>query len=280
MDNNAPIFIGGLMRSGTTLLRAMLAQHSAIASGLETHWFDLDWPAQQARGGEPLRDYLRRIGEFFEIGAEKVDGLMAAADSSAAFLDLFMAEVTRTAGKRRWAEKTTGNIRHLDRILEYWPEARIIHIIRDPRDVFASFRRSEKYGGVTDYANLWCDYLGDVERFKRELTLDRGNYLEMRYEALVRDPVGQMKTVIGFLGEDWEDAVGGFEGKADEHDRVLGLTGHSSTTLEQIAQPLSQNRVGLGRDSITDEEMARARAVVAGRGLAGLLEQVERGAAA
>ncbi|MBT5190889.1 MAG: hypothetical protein HOM07_00975, partial [Rhodospirillaceae bacterium] len=73
MSNTSPIFIGGLMRSGTTLFRAMLSQHSAIASGLETHWFDIDWPNQQARGGEPLREYLHRIGDFFEIAAGPVD---------------------------------------------------------------------------------------------------------------------------------------------------------------------------------------------------------------
>ncbi len=276
MDNTIPIFIGGLMRSGTTLLRAMLAQHSAIASGLETHWFDIDWPAQQARGGEPLRDYLHRIGEFFAVGGEAVDTQMAAADSAAAFLDLFMGAVTMAAGKRRWAEKTTGNIRHLDAILAHWPQAMIIHVLRDPRDIFASFRRSKKYGGIDDFANLWCDYLGDVERFKGALPLNDGNYLELRYEALVRDPIGQMQAVISFLGEDWEDAVGRFDGKADEHDRVLGLTGHSSTTLEQIAHPLSQNRVGLGQDSISDEEMAIARTVAAERGLGELFARIER----
>ena len=42
----APIFIGGMFKSGTSLLRAMLGQHSAIASGLETYWFDWDWAAR------------------------------------------------------------------------------------------------------------------------------------------------------------------------------------------------------------------------------------------
>ncbi len=277
LNNTAPIFIGGLMRSGTTLLRAMLGQHSAIASGLETQWFDIDWPAQRSRGGEPLADYLHRIGDFFEIAAGQVNIWMAAADSAEGFLDLFMGSVAQAAGKRRWAEKTTGNIRHLDRILAHWPEAQIIHLIRDPRDIFASFRRSEKYGGIEDYANLWCDYLGDVERFKRALPLRAGNYLELRYEALVRDPPKQMAMVTRFLGEDWEEAVGRFEGKADEHDRVLGLTGHSSTTLEQIAQPLRRDRVGLGRGSIGDGEMATAREVVAARGLGGLFARIEAG---
>ncbi len=268
------------MRSGTTLFRAMLSQHSAIASGLETHWFDIDWPNQQARGGEPLREYLHRIGDFFEIGPQPVDEMMAAADDALSFLDLFMGHVMQRDGKRRWAEKTTGNIRHLDRVLGHWPDAKIIHIIRDPRDIFASFRRSKKYGGVEDFANLWCDYLGDVERFKQELPLGPENYLEQQYEALVRDPVGEMKTVLAFLGEDWEDAVAQFDGKTDEHERVLGLTGHSSTTLEQITKPLSGDRVGLGRQSLSDDEMAAARAVVATRGLSVLFARIEAGAAA
>jgi len=280
LTNTAPIFIGGLMRSGTTLFRAMLSQHSAIASGLETHWFDIDWPNQQARGGEPLREYLHRIGDFFEIGPQPVDEMMAAADDALSFLDLFMGHVMQRDGKRRWAEKTTGNIRHLDRVLGHWPDAKIIHIIRDPRDIFASFRRSKKYGGVEDFANLWCDYLGDVERFKQELPLGPENYLEQQYEALVRDPVGEMKTVLAFLGEDWEDAVAQFDGKTDEHERVLGLTGHSSTTLEQITKPLSGDRVGLGRQSLSDDEMAAARAVVATRGLSVLFARIEAGAAA
>ncbi len=263
------------MRSGTTLFRAMLSQHSAIASGLETHWFDIDWRNQQARGGEPLAAYLHRIGDFFEIDAGQVDTMMAAAVDAPAFLDLFMNRVVERDGKRRWAEKTTGNIRHMDRILAHWPAARIIHVIRDPRDVFASFRRSGKYGGLEDYANLWCDYLGDVERFKRELPLNAGNLLELYYEALVRDPVGQMAAVLDFLGEDWEDAVSRFEGKGEENERVLGLTGHASTTLEQIAKPLSGDRIGLGRQSLTDADMALVREIVAGRGLGDLFARIE-----
>jgi len=263
------------MRSGTTLFRAMLAQHSAIASGLETHWFDIDWPNQQARGGELLGDYLHRIGAFFEISAGEVDGYMAAAASAEAYLDLFMSAVARRDGKRRWAEKTTGNILHLDRILSHWPQGRIVHIIRDPRDIFASFRRSAKYGGVEDYAALWCDYLGRVECFKRDLPLNPDSYLELRYEALVRSPTAQMATVLDFLGEDWEDAVSQFAGNAEEHDRVLSLTGQSSSTLEQIAQPLSGDRIGLGRQSLSDVEMERARTVVAARGLADLFSRIE-----
>lgn len=263
------------MRSGTTLLRAMLAQHSAVTSGLETHWFDIDWANGRGRGDDTLPEYLHQIGQFFEVPPDTIDTQISASDSAEAFLDHFMSAVAKGAGNRRWAEKTTGNIRHLDRILAYWPTAQIIHIVREPRDVFASFRRSGKYGDIDDYAGLWCDFFGDVEMFKTTLPLGPANFLAVRYETLVADPESTMRAVLTFLGEDWEEAVGRFEGKPDEHSRVEQLTGHSSTTLQQIAQPLSQDRVGLGRASIDDDEMARARRVVQARGLGSLFAMIE-----
>jgi hypothetical protein len=42
-DLRPSIFIGGMFKSGTSLLRVMLGQHLAISAGLETAWFQLDW---------------------------------------------------------------------------------------------------------------------------------------------------------------------------------------------------------------------------------------------
>ena len=57
-----PIFIGGIFRSGTTLLRAMLGQHPNIAAGLETYWFDIDWDdlvgREEQRAASPARCLL------------------------------------------------------------------------------------------------------------------------------------------------------------------------------------------------------------------------------
>ena len=276
MNSVSPIFIGGLMRSGTTLLRAMLGQHPAVAAGLETHWFEIDWQAGLARGEEPLRPYLHRIGAFFEFDTATVDRFAEASDSAPDFLDRFMSEVARRSGKPRWAEKTTGNVRHMDRIMASWPDARILHIVRDPKDVFASFRRSAKYGGAADYGMLWCDYFGDVERFKREPAIASA-LLELRYEDLVSAPAETMSRVLDFIGEPWHPEVAQFEGKADDHDRVQALTGHSSSTLVALAEPLMQSRVGTWSDVISESDMVAARDAVAARGLGPLFAAIEAG---
>ena len=275
MRSRAPIFLGGLMRSGTTLFRAMLGQHSAVASGLETHWFEIDWDAQRGRNGEPMADYLHRIGAFFDVEATIVDHLMATVDSAPAYLDAFMSEVARRMGKRRWAEKTTANVRVMDRIFEYWPDAQFVHIVRDPKDVFASFRRSNKYGGAADYGNLWCDFFADLERFKREIPLGREQLLEVRYENLVLQPAREMRRALDFLGEDWEPAVAIFQGNRKEYDKVVTLTGHASSTLESIGRPLSRDRIGVWSEVIDEDDLATARAVVARHGLGDLFARIE-----
>lgn len=65
VKNNSPIFIGGQMKSGTTLVRALLSQHPNIFGGLETHWFDL--PSKV--------DINDSINFFRDIGVNKIRGI-------------------------------------------------------------------------------------------------------------------------------------------------------------------------------------------------------------
>src|SRR4051794_14011535 len=124
-----------MFKSGTSLLRAMLGQHSAIASGLETYWFDWQWSARES---DSMKVMYCRLAHFFDMRVAEVSALAMKSNSAEAFLSGLMSEVAQRQGKPRWAEKTPGNIAHADRIWKAWPDAQIIHIIRDPRDVFAS----------------------------------------------------------------------------------------------------------------------------------------------
>ncbi|MDP6272194.1 MAG: sulfotransferase, partial [Alphaproteobacteria bacterium] len=82
-----PIFIGGLYKSGTSLLRAMLGQHANIAAGLETNWFEVDWAAGLGRGGEPLADYVGRCGGFFGLEPGQAADLARASADVVAFVN-------------------------------------------------------------------------------------------------------------------------------------------------------------------------------------------------
>lgn len=267
-----PTFIGGAFRSGTTLLRAMLAQHSAIASGLETYWFDCD---PQARDTPAFNDRLDKLSHFFEIERATLDSLAAQAGSSAQLLDLFMGEVARRQGKPRWAEKTPGNVAHIGEILAYWPRAFILHIVRDPKDVFASLDSGGKSGGPAGFANLWCSVVAKGRRDAAALGIVGSQYLELRYETLVTAPEATMRQVLDFIGLPWEPQVARFTGKQDEFDKVLAVTGKASTTLDALRQPLNQDKLGAWARLVTPQQIEAVRHEVAARGLAEMFAEDE-----
>lgn len=247
----SPIFIGGLFKSGTSLLRAMLGQHTAIASGLETYWFDLNWKNKD----DKFWERINLLSKFYEIDDEETRNLVDESANVAQFLNSFLAKYTVRLSCQRWVEKTPGNIKHLDRIFQYWPDAKVIHIIRDPRDVFASLREAKKWDSLDQYVALWCDFFRIAERFKAENRSKIEQVMEIRYEDLVLDPVTTMKSVLKFLGEPWEDAVAQFMGNNEDYEKVLKFAGKASTTLDRLRSPLTKRRVGIWKTVLEKEEL-------------------------
>lgn len=190
------IVMGGAPRSGTTVLRKLFDRHPEICSGAETKLFvpaayNLEWLA---------RTYGMPLGELVALR----DG----STSQAAFIDAFAARVRSEAGKVRWAEKTPQNIRHLDWISHRFPQASIVHIIRDGRDVVCSMRQHPDWRwvdgrwqkvlvprSVESYARRW---LADVAAGMA--WRDDPRYVEVRYEDLVADPRAVLRSICDGIG--------------------------------------------------------------------------------
>jgi len=268
----SPIFIGGLFKSGTSLLRAMLGQHSAIATGLETYWFDIDWDA--AHDGA-FHERIERLRKFYGLEKGITERIIARSESPSRFLSLFLGHYTDSMGKKRWAEKTPGNILHLDKIYSEWPDAKVIHVVRDPRDVFASSKQARKWDRIDKFSGIWSLFLGSSEGFKRKLSLDNKKYLEIRYENLAIFPRETMKMVISFLDESWEESVAEFKGREDDYHKVFELTGKESSTLNRLRQPLSTKRVGIWHEIVSQDEIEKIHNMVEREGLLPLITKIE-----
>lgn len=264
-----PIFIGGLFKSGTSLLRAMLGQHSAIASGLETYWFDLNWKSKD----DEFWERINLLSKFYEADENETHNLVDESENVAQFLNNFLTKYTVRLSCQRWVEKTPGNIKHLDRIFQYWPDAKVIHIIRDPRDVFASLREAKKWDSLDKYVALWCDFFQKAERFKAENRSKNEQIMEVRYEDLVLDSVTTMKSVLKFIGEPWEDAVAQFMGKNEDYEKVLKYVGKASTTLDRLRSPLTKSRVGIWKMVLKKEELKELENQIKKMGLLDLMHK-------
>jgi hypothetical protein len=196
-----PLFVVGCQRSGTTWLQILLSQHAAIASAPETDVFagylsllQKRWMLEsdrRARHGAQtgLQDLLS------EVAFHDAVGQLAAAT--------FRAVLARKPGARIVLEKTPHNVLHVPLILALFPNARFIHVIRDPRAVLASLRAAARsWGGFWADTGAVSGALRWREHVSRGLEIPRltPHYREIRYEALRADTAGCLHELFDWLG--------------------------------------------------------------------------------
>lgn len=262
MRSRDPVFIGGMFKSGTSLLRAMLGRHSRLFTGLETQWL------AQARGAEAAeRDaWLERLSIFFDVPRRILEEVVGDAVEADACLDRLMSFLARREGKSRWVEKTPYNMGNIDRILSFWPGAKVLHVVRDPRDVYASLVEIGKWTEPTVFAGHWCNTVGAGRDWLAAARGAHSAYHEVRYEGLVLAPEQNMREVLAFLGEAWEPQLAMFDGRPQDFERVQRATGKVSSTLKRLAQPLSDSRIGIWRSIIGEQGWVPVQAELTRRG--------------
>lgn len=225
-SSNRPVFVGGVFRSGTSLLRAMLSQHSSFFAGLETKWCYQEWGPDDTAARDA---WLETLETFFSFEPGTLVASCTDLHDPRACIERMLSRAADMAGNPRWIEKTPGNVLVIDAILEFWSDAKVLQIVRDPRDVYASLMRSGKWDEPDEFAKLWVDSVCGARMWARQDPRSATVYRELRYEDLVGDPVATLEPVIEFLGEDWESAVASFEGRPDDYRIVHEALGHHSS---------------------------------------------------
>lgn len=236
------------MKSGTTLLRVLIGRHPKLYSGMETHWFSDDfyanWQDSSSKGQKLFK-------KFYDVSEVEYERIQKDATSGIDFFNSLMNFCTQRSGKSRWVEKTPDNIIYRKQIYEYWPDSRLIHVVRDYRDVYASWKRKGKYNieqfiaKANAIAESNSGLLGTHSDF----------YLEVDYEFLVTDTKAALKVILSHVGEDWEDGLEIYEGDRSDYNRLLDATGQKSSTLESIAKPVFTTSIGQWKNILNEEEV-------------------------
>lgn len=200
-----PVFVVGHPRSGTSLLAAMLDRHPEVAVPPETHFFFLQLESGSGDDRDPHGALWRKLPVALRQlpGAERAEHRFREAPATARSLfDVLLGSYAEDQGARRWAEKSPWHLRCVPHMLEMYPEARIVGIVRDGRDVVESCVRAPFHRrGALWYAATW--------RFAARLLLEYARryptqFLYVRFEDLVRDPEATLKGVDRFAGLDFE----------------------------------------------------------------------------
>ena len=207
---NTPFFIISCGRSGSTLLSRMLNQHPRIAVSGESHLFNIFYPWLAYYGNLSDRQNQERlvtdILSTFHIrnwtpplNKEQVLARIVSPNFTGV-VEAVMKAWADSQGKPRWGEKTPQHVYFWREILECFPQGKIVHIVRDGRDVAASFIRAQ-FGPKTYYsaAKRWVRELEEIDQLKVAVHPDR--FFELSYEDLLDHPMEQLSKLCDFLGE-------------------------------------------------------------------------------
>jgi hypothetical protein len=193
-----PLFLVGAERSGTTLLRLLLDRHRDLSWRGEFEFAvdlisdDGEWPSRQS-----LVEHLRKDRVFNHWGLRLFDS----EDPSEITHD-FLLQWHRRSGKPLLGATIH---RHLDRIPTVWPNARYIHILRDPRDVAKSMVAMGWYGNVWAAIDGWIEVEHSWDRLKARLSPQ--DWIEVRFEQLIRSPQIELARLCQFMKIEFEPSM-------------------------------------------------------------------------
>jgi hypothetical protein len=229
----SPIFIIGTGRSGTTLLRNMLNAHPAIYIAFEPHFYWYESLFRKRATGSVFLDYYFHTTHFRWQLVDPARVLAGLPDPlPRKQLGLAYAAVMREKaaqyGRTRFGEKTPAHAGSLKRIFADFPDARVIHIVRDPRNTAVSLSRMP---WAPASLMLNASYI-DLERKQVNKFIDR--MVRIRLEDLLAEPRATMEKVLAFVGEPWHEAV---------LDHARGLPLANSTPPFPWLEEASRDRV-------------------------------------
>ncbi len=245
-DYETVFFIAGEMRSGTSWLRYTLSNHPEITCGQEGSFFGRDYDHEEIQVyPDPVSSLTRALAVSEELRvwhglpwnqwtADYEEDVRALTRLS---VDYFLSKEVARTGRKIVGDKSPQHTENLDEIHEIYPDARIIHIVRDGRDVAVSAMHhwwrlaKDREGGIFELTpeelKLRDEYMEDRQGFladgrsifteerlaqlarrwayrvgkgRRDGTALYGErYLEVRYEDLLQDTHATLRRVLGFL---------------------------------------------------------------------------------
>lgn len=270
MKSESPIFIVGTPRSGTTLMARILNSHCDIFIPGETHFF-LDIYSQKKGLGSLKTDEARKIlwqkltslySRYNEpADQERInhilsnpsieDELKNSLTDYELMFTKFMELQMEYEGKQRWGNNAPKDLFYIEEIIDFYPDAKFIACIRDPRDFLKSYKGKWKATAESEVARikrlyhpvvttmLWKASMVKLKNTRNKL--DQQHLLEVKYESLVTDPSLTLSNICKFLDVEFT---------ADMLD-----VDFNNSSDQRRSSGIDASSIGTWRDRITNEEV-------------------------
>lgn len=235
-------FIVGTGRSGTTLTAQILNSHRLLCVPPELqilHSYDDNGRRflEAYHSGEALQwraeEFIQAVKEMCPYDLESFfdyptffRGLTYPQRSLGKLLQRFYRAIAAAKGKAYLLEQTPWYGQRLDVVHQLFPATKILHLVRDGRDVAQSFSRTPWWHDSVELnLSRWAREARKIRHDGRRC-YGADNYLEVRYEDLVAEPRATLETITSFLGLDYEEALLD-PGKMTDYYRDSGINSPS-----------------------------------------------------
>lgn len=250
----------GYARSGTTLLTVLLDRHPDLAATPETHYFDLVLtdPCRPRRGDHTsMVRHLLTHARAADLRLDPDETLARFRRHDPRWRHLFRVALERYAevrGASRVVEKTPAHLAHVPRILQWYPDARVVLVLRDGRDAVTSMLAADfTHDDLRRHA---CNWRRAAELGEELASRYPGSLHTVRYEDLVANPRDALSRLHEFLGIplDPKQLVSG------EAPNVV--PGWESPWKARAIAPIDPSRVGSWRHRATHAQRWAMNAIM------------------
>lgn len=225
-DSTVPVFVAGMPRSGTSLIDQIINAHPLAAGVGELNAIE-QFAGKLSKAWDPTKPAGKQFGQY--------DAWRWTREAKN-----YVKQIESLApGAERIVNKALGNNKLVGLLARLLPNTRIIHAIRDPRDVAISCymggfnNRMHAWTTRLDWAShAWSQSRRMMEHWRSSLDVP---ILDVHYERLVAHPETEFPRIIEFLGLPWDDACTRFH----ESRRTV-----RTLSYDQVNRPLYTSSSG------------------------------------
>jgi hypothetical protein len=204
IDRNAPFFVVGAVRSGTTMLREILRSHPRLDCPEETHFFRWADPfGSNAFGFHAKHPLMQKHRTLSGVSEASFRELLRKSKSRKELAEKYarLHCMHRGNPKSRWFDKTPQNVYGMLLIKGMFPNSAFVHIHRNPLNVVSSLieGRVVPRQPIVGAINYWLESMIIIEQFKKAWP---EYLLEISYENFTKYPRSSLDVLLKALGED------------------------------------------------------------------------------
>lgn len=265
MTSDRPIFVVGCPRSGTTMLSLMIHAHPRLAMPPESRFLIKTWRKRERFGDLSTeqqrvalaKSCVRAGSKLRDLGLyprETMQAILAAPPTIGSAFGTIFKMFADKHGAARWGDKRPAYYQEVDVLLRLFPDAQIVHIVRDGRANVASLKRMPwwPYDSIGSMAT-WSQAEYCSRRNTKRLPPDVFHVI--RYESLVADPEPVLRELCAFLEEDFVPAM-------LEPSQVRDVVPEKKVWHENLKQSVNTDRVESWRQGLEPWELGLMETVL------------------